>query len=82
MHSVDRKNLYFKPTIVGLHGDEGVTLDKADLNYWESLQSAVYPSSLFEVSICVKYRRCHSIFVCGTALLGRSYIPHTLCDGY
>jgi hypothetical protein len=45
----DRKNLYFKPTIVGLHGDQGVTVDKKDLNYWESLQAAVYPASLFEV---------------------------------
>jgi hypothetical protein len=47
----DRKNLYFKPTIVGLHGDQGVTVDKKDLNYWESLQAAVYPASLFEVYI-------------------------------
>lgn len=47
--AADKQNLYFKPTVCGLHGDPTVKLDKRDLYYWESLQSPVYPMSLFEV---------------------------------
>jgi hypothetical protein len=47
----DKSNLYFKPTICGLHGDNTVKVDKRDLHYWESLQSPIYPLSLFEVCV-------------------------------